>query len=264
MSQNQYFDKIGIVLCRRGSQQLLINGKAYTQSEGMVLIQSPLFVINKVDVSPDYEERFISAAPHVVFSLLNRMSRIVVAIRIINNPCFQVDEQLSDSLESNARCISDYESKREASCDSEEISVYNIMIEKIVEESILKVALYLYQHSATASVRETANENILFEFVMNLQRGVVTNRNVAYYAEEANLSVGYFSAVIRKTAGVSPSRLITAFTIAHAKTLLSQTTKSIKEIASVMNFPEQYTFRKYFKQHTGIAPTAYRNTVLQK
>ena len=109
-----------------------------------------------------------------------------------------------------------------------------------------------------------ANENILFEFVMKLQREVVKNRNVAYYAENANLSVGYFSSVIRKTAGVSPSRLISAFTIAHAKTLLSQTKKSIKEIASEMNFPEQYTFRKYFKQYTGIAPTAYRNTVLQK
>lgn len=264
MSRNLYFDKIGIMLCLRGCRQLLINGKAYTQSEGMVLILSPLFVINEVEVSSDYEERFISAEPHVVFSLLNRMSRIVVAIRIINNPCFQVDEQLFDCLESNAQRISDFENKCEASCDSEELSIYNIMIEKIVEESILNVALYLYQHSGSASDRETANENILFEFVMKLQRGVVKNRNVAYYAEKANLSVGYFSAVIRKTAGVSPSRLISAFTIAHAKTLLSQTKKSIKEIASVMNFPEQYTFRKYFKQYTGIAPTAYRNTVLQK
>ena len=264
MSNNLYFDKIGIMLCLRGSRQLLINGKAYTQSEGMVLILSPLFVINEVDVSPDYEERFISGEPHVVFSLLNRMSRVVVAIRIINQPCFPVDEELFDCLESNAQRIWDYENKRDASCNSEEASIYNIMIEKIVEESILTIALFLYKHLGAVSERETTNENILFEFVMKLQRGVVKNRSVTYYAENANLSVGYFSTVIRKTAGVSPSRLISAFTIARAKTLLNQTKKSIKEIASEMNFPEQYTFRKYFKQHTGMAPTAYRNTVLQK
>lgn len=258
MPNNPNFDRIGIVLCLRGSRQLLINGNAYTQSQGMVLILSPLFVINEVDVTPDYEERFISAEPHVVFSLLSRLSRIVVAIRIINNPCFQANQQLLDFLESNAHRISDYENKRDDSSNSEEVSIYNIMIEKIVEECILNVAMFLYQHTDGVRDRETANENILFDFVMQLQRGVARNRNVAYYAENAKLSVGYFSSVIRKTAGVSPSRLISAFTIAHAKTLLSKTKKSIKEIATEMNFPEQYTFRKYFKQYTGMSPTAYR------
>ena len=29
-------------------------------------------------------------------------------------------------------------------------------------------------------------------------------------------------------------------------------------MATELNFPEQFTFRKYFKQHTGIAPKEYR------
>ena len=43
-----------------------------------------------------------------------------------------------------------------------------------------------------------------------------------------------------------------------AKTLLDKSSKSIKEISQELGFPEQFTFRKYFKQHTGMSPTDYR------
>lgn len=258
MKDNHYFDKIGIVLCQQGNRQLLINGKPYTQKRGMILILSPIFVIQELEVSFDYSERFISAEPHIVFSLLNRISQIVVAVHIINHPCFEIDDELFSYIEANAFRISAYEDKRDSSENADEKGIYDIMIEKIVEESILRVALFLYQNQRVKDAKETSNENILFEFVLQLQQGVMTNRSVEYYADKANLSVGYFSSIIRKTAGISPSRIITAFTIARAKILLGQTKMTIKEIASEMNFPEQYTFRKYFKQNTGMAPTFYR------
>ena len=47
-------------------------------------------------------------------------------------------------------------------------------------------------------------------------------------------------------------------TINQAKKLLQQRDKSIKEVARVLYFPEQFTFRKYFKEHTGMSPTEYK------
>ena len=40
--------------------------------------------------------------------------------------------------------------------------------------------------------------------------------------------------------------------------LLSQTELSVKEIAEILGFPEQFTFRKYFKTHAGMSPTDFR------
>lgn len=40
--------------------------------------------------------------------------------------------------------------------------------------------------------------------------------------------------------------------------MLEQDDKSIKEIAHELNFPEQFTFRKYFKARVGIPPKEYR------
>lgn len=48
------------------------------------------------------------------------------------------------------------------------------------------------------------------------------------------------------------------FPIAQVKHLL-QFNLQIKEIADRLGFPEQFTFRKYFKTHTGISPSQYRN-----
>ena len=48
-------------------------------------------------------------------------------------------------------------------------------------------------------------------------------------------------------------------TITHAKRLLSQPGVQVKEVADQLGFPEQFTFRKYFKVHTGMSPTEYLN-----
>lgn len=42
--------------------------------------------------------------------------------------------------------------------------------------------------------------------------------------------------------------------------MLRNTTKSIKQIAEEMNFPNQSFLGKYFKEHVGMSPSQYRKT----
>lgn len=91
-----------------------------------------------------------------------------------------------------------------------------------------------------------------------VQQNFVEHRDVAWYASQANMSTGYFSRCIRQTVGKSPSHIIALYTVQMAKALLDKSTKSIKEISQELGFPEQFTFRKYFKQHTGMSPSDYR------
>ena len=53
-------------------------------------------------------------------------------------------------------------------------------------------------------------------------------------------------------------------TIIDAKLLLAQSDKSIKEVAAELHFPEQFTFRKFFKTHVGLSPKDYRLRNRQK
>ena len=56
----------------------------------------------------------------------------------------------------------------------------------------------------------------------------------------------------------TPSEWILLVTINQAKKLLRQNRTSIKEVAQELNFPEQFTFRKYFKLYTGVSPKEYK------
>ena len=51
---------------------------------------------------------------------------------------------------------------------------------------------------------------------------------------------------------------INMVTINQAKNLLRQRNILVKEVADELGFPEQFTFRKYFKVHTGMSPTEFQ------
>ena len=78
------------------------------------------------------------------------------------------------------------------------------------------------------------------------------------YAAEAALSVCHFSSLILHYTGQTPMQWIHLFIIGQAKHLLLQSDLQVKEIADRLGFPEQFTFRNYFKTHTGVSPTEYR------
>jgi AraC family transcriptional activator of pobA len=91
-----------------------------------------------------------------------------------------------------------------------------------------------------------------------MNKNYKSERTVNYYANRANLSKGHFSRIIKNRTGKTPSQWIATVTIVNAKLMLEQSGNSIKEIAAELNFPEQFTFRKYFKQHVGVPPKEYR------
>jgi AraC-like DNA-binding protein len=51
---------------------------------------------------------------------------------------------------------------------------------------------------------------------------------------------------------------INMVTVNQAKSLLRKPGIQIKQVADELGFPEQFTFRKYFKTHTGMSPTEFR------
>ena len=102
-------------------------------------------------------------------------------------------------------------------------------------------------------------EIVAYRFIFALHENYYRKRTVSWYASEANLSSGHFTTLIKAAAGKTPSEWIATVTTTYAKLLLEQRDKSIKQIAAELNFPEQFTFRKYFKQYAGVLPKECRN-----
>ena len=56
----------------------------------------------------------------------------------------------------------------------------------------------------------------------------------------------------------TPNDWIDNYVVTELRVQLKNTTKSIKEIARDMNFPNQSFLGKYFKEHVGMSPMNYR------
>jgi len=86
----------------------------------------------------------------------------------------------------------------------------------------------------------------------------------AQYAEALHISVDYLNEVVRQHSGQTASSLITARRILEAKRLLLHAEESVKEIAWHLQFNEVSYFNRFFKQHTGYTPAAFRESVRDK
>jgi AraC-like DNA-binding protein len=111
----------------------------------------------------------------------------------------------------------------------------------------------------TAQPEEMEKERkLMIQFTFLLFQHYKTHRQVQFYADTLNVSPNHFTRMIKKVSHRTPSEWISLLTINQAKKLLCRKQVSIKEVAQELNFPEQFTFRKYFKLYTGVSPKEYK------
>lgn len=79
------------------------------------------------------------------------------------------------------------------------------------------------------------------------------------YARSRHMSTCWFIRTFRTLTGSTPLQYIHSIRIANARALLEHTQYNITEIASLVGFDDPLYFSHFFKKHTGISPSKYRN-----
>lgn len=86
-------------------------------------------------------------------------------------------------------------------------------------------------------------------------------RQPSFYASQMGISPNNFSKLCRQHFLKTPSVLIQERVILESKKLIHLSYKSMKQIAAELNFDDENYFSRYFKKHTGVTPTAFRQNV---
>ncbi|MDR1182154.1 MAG: helix-turn-helix domain-containing protein [Bacteroidales bacterium] len=126
--------------------------------------------------------------------------------------------------------------------------------------------LYLYnkcqmyfEHSENQGTRK---QRQFYTFLSLLDRHIIEERSVTFYAEKLCITPRYLRKIIERTAtGKSPKELIDKRLILEIKVMLQNPDISIQGIADKLNFPDQSYLSRYFKLHTNISPSMYRNRI---
>ncbi|WP_420539926.1 ABC transporter substrate-binding protein [Paenibacillus polymyxa] len=80
---------------------------------------------------------------------------------------------------------------------------------------------------------------------------------VKQLAEQANVSIWQYSQLFRKITGKKPLHYLTELRLNHAKRLLLECKRPLREIARQVGFSDEYYFNRRFRQMTGVPPGKY-------
>lgn len=83
-------------------------------------------------------------------------------------------------------------------------------------------------------------------------------------AQQHHLHETYFSETFKKVLGVTPQQYIINKRISYAMMLLSNSQRSINEIAAMLDFDDPMYFSRIFKKKTGFSPRDFRKKLISK
>lgn len=111
-------------------------------------------------------------------------------------------------------------------------------------------------HSQTGTTRQA---DLFQRFVALVHEHCTEQREVVFYADRLCISTRYLSTIIRSVAHSTAKEFIDRSVVLEIKMLLESTELSVQEIAYRLHFPDQSYLGRFFKKHTGVSPTEFRN-----
>jgi len=243
---------IGLSLCTQGCAQFKVGTNTLAHAQGCLLLLAPIHTLRTLTVTEDYEARIIAFPSNYLDGFNSKLPASPRSIPdFFNSPT--VDLPSADfALAMQIVNIISQTPHAEMSTPYRDLFIQH-QVYPLLE-------LYLARHSTRISTQEPNNElqGLTARFMELVMRHYREHRFVLYYAEQLGVTTKYLSTLVQKKTGVDASKWIAHFVILEARSLLSISDMSVKQIASELHFVDISTFGKYFKRYCGCTPLEYR------
>lgn len=254
------FDGYIIFFLRSGHFTIDLNLNSYEVKPQSLLVNVPGNIIKLTSYAEDHigdaQLYFVLASRAFMSGIRFDFNKVFQeSLSLLKNPCITLNEAdlaLAENYFTLARevVLSDKENKKEMLGSLVTSFTYMVM-------DVCTSALNEARRSQTPS---SARVNQIFErFIALVTEYHNTERGVAFYADKLCLTPKYLSKLVKQASGRSAPAWIDSFVILEAKNMLKYSDKTIKEIVYALHFPNQSVFYKFFKAHTGMTPSEYRN-----
>ena len=239
--------------CTKGQLRYRIDGKELVINEGDILIVSEHQVIDEYKPSPDMEGLCIMMSVnffHEIIKSVHDVSSLFVFAR--TQPVLKLEQRECDVFKEFFYVI------------KKKINDTNHHFRKDLIRTLLLAMFYdvgniIYRVRNFDKI-QIPSEKLFTRFLRLVQTKCKRERRVSWYARQLCISPKYLSLVVKQISGRTALEWIENYVTMELRVALKNSTKSIKEIAEDMNFPNQSFLGKYFKEHVGMTPSEYRKS----
>lgn len=224
---------------------------------GIIIIHSPVFPMLELSRTADYASVTLQDHIENLYTLLSQnISSPQIAYSVI--PFLQLTDEQQRFFLSRVEEICAKEQQLSYANHPMQRKLLTTIIGLLKQETLLEHTLLFSEQLLHADAVPSRKRQVLMTFLLALNQEYRQHRTVQYYAAQQNLSARHFADIIKQESNYTPMEWINMVTINQAKNLLRQPNMLVKQVADELGFPEQFTFRKYFKTHTGVSPRAFR------
>lgn len=240
-----------ILLCRQGKARATIDLQEYDIVPHTVMFLLPSDIIAITAASPDFETVYFACSDTLLREASFRFNPQFFHF-IKENPCKTIHPPHTEAIEILMKATT---------------AVYADPTHRFryeIARNLLQIWLMdLYdkiERWFTPLDMEGRNrqEELLKKFISLIHTHCTTEREVNFYAGRLCISTKYLSDISNTFTGKPAKKLIDEFVILEIKVQLQNTELPIQEISDRLHFPDQSYLGRYFKRHTGLSPSVYR------
>lgn len=239
-------------LCTQGTAEYTLNTVKHTLRSGDIIIINNGQVISDYHQSDDFEGialQISDAFFYEIFSSVHGLSMHFTFSRL--HPVFHLNSEEKDNIITYFNLIKDKVAQTEHHFRRD-------TVRSLLQALIYDTAESIANFQQNSTMKNSRAETIFVSFIQKVEENFRDKRRVSWYARSLNITAKYLSETIKQVSMRTPNDWIDDYVVLEIRVLLRNSTKSIKEIAEYMNFPNQSFFGKYFKEHVGMSPSEYR------
>ncbi len=241
-----------MALCMRGKADYSIDTHQLSVNPGDLMFVSERHIVDYFIASDDFECQCILVSTTFYHDFVQNVKNVSSLLLFsTKNPVVRLTQKEIKSYSYY------FESIREKMADIEH--PYRIQLVKaLLLTMFYDMSGVIYRVEKPKHLTQTRAESFFAEFINLLEGNYRTIRRVSWYAEQLNITPKYLSEIVKHVSARTTAEWIDSYVILELRVLLQNSTKSIKEIAAEMNFPNQSFLGKYFKEHVGMSPSQFR------
>ena len=245
-NESRKLERAAIVLCTSGECRFKINLEEYELCAPKLVTIMPGQVVELV--SEDSLEGYVISLSKKFVDMVNLPGWQHQYMKMYNNPVIDIDEEALGAMRLFYSML-----YRAASAEK------NPFRPQIIE-SLISLFYYggvsFFDKEAQSNLK--CKNHIVANFLELVQKNYREERLIQYYAGRLCITPKYLSKLVKEHTGRAAADWIEQHVILDARALLQTSDLSIQQIATMLNFPNQSFFGKYFKRATGVSPKQYR------